>query len=373
MNRCSALGLALLLCALCATTPTWWEAARAEDGDALTITTWGGAYEAGQRAAYFEPFERAAGIEIRLKAYDGGVEPLRRQIETGDRGWDVLDMTEPDARAACDQGLLEPFDPNLLGPAPDGSAASVDFLDGAVLDCGVVHLVYATVLAYDDRAFPGEKPQRISDLFDIERFPGKRALRRQPIALLEWALLSYGVPVSQLRDLLSTERGLTLAFRKLDQIREHIVWWDSGSEPPALLASGEVVMASGFNGRFFNARVNEEIPITVIWDGQFLDSSVWVIAKGTAQRALAERFIGFATRAETMAALAQLIPYGPMRHSALRRIGLHAGSNVPILQHMPTSPANLRRAIRADSRWYAGTEAVRQRWFKAWLERGPEG
>lgn len=359
MNRSSAWLLLLSICLPAS--------AGAEPGQALSITTWGGAYEASQRAAYIGPFGRDAGTEIRLKPYDGGVEPLRRQQRAATGGWDVLDMTEPDARAACEEGLLEPLAPDSLAAAPDGTAAREDFLDGAFLECGVAHLVYATVLAYDDRAFSGDKPRRISDLFDIERFPGRRALRRQPIAVLEWALMSYGVPISQLKDLLSTERGLTLAFKKLDQIRDHIVWWDSGSEPPNLLKDGDVVMASGFNGRFFNARMNERTPITVIWDGQFLDTSVWVIAKGTPRLKLAERFVRFATRAESMAALAGLIPYGPMRRSALARVGLHAEANVAMLPHMPTAPANLARAIRADSVWYARTEALRQRWFKAWL------
>lgn len=335
----------------------------------LTITTWGGAYEASQREAYFAPFAREAGVDIRLKPYNGGVEPLRRQATSAGGAWDVLDMTEPDALAACEEDLLEPFDAKVLSAAPDGTPAREDFLSGAFLECGVAHIVYATVLAYDDRAFPGEKPHTVSDFFDVERFPGKRALRRKPIAVLEWALLSYGVPISQIYDLLSTERGMRLAFRKLDRIRDHIVWWDSGSEPPDLLESGEVAMASGFNGRFFNSRVNKNIPITVIWDGQFLDTSVWVISKDTPRRKLAEKFIRFATKAENMAAFARLIPYGPTRRSAIRRIGLHAKSNVPMLPHMPTSPNNLQRAIRADSLWYAHTELVRQRWFNEWLSQ----
>lgn len=376
MNRCSAYLLALWIgmpVLAQAESPqaesTQAESTQAEPARTLTITTWGGAYEASQREAYFEPFEREADVEIVLKAYNGGVGPLRQPAASG-ATWDVLDMTEPDVLAACAEGLLEPFDPKVLSAAPDGTSAQKDFLGGAFLDCGVVHLVYATVMAYDDRAFPGEKPQTVADFFDIERFPGKRALRRQPIALLEWALLSYGVPISQLYDLLSTERGLTLAFRKLDQIRDHIVWWESGSEPPALLKSGDVVMASGFNGRFFDARVNEGVPITVLWDGQLLDSSVWAIAKDTPRRDLAVEFIRFATGAAPMAGLAQLIPYGPMRRSAMRRIGLHALSNVPMLQHMPTSPSHLERAIRTDSLWYARTEGLRQRWFDAWLAKG---
>ncbi|MCE2493292.1 MAG: ABC transporter substrate-binding protein [Alphaproteobacteria bacterium] len=364
MNRYS---LCLLWFWLCIPATALSAQVQRDEAKTLIVTTWGGAYEAAQRQAYFAPFAQEAGVEVRLKAYNGSVDPLRRSGPSGGGEWDVLDMTEPDALAACAEGLLAPFDPRSLRPAPDGTPARKDFLSGAFLDCGVVHLVYATVLAYDDRAFPGEKPRTVADFFDLQRFPGKRALRRQPIALLEWALLSYGVPISQLYDLLSTERGMTLAFRRLDRIRDQIVWWEDGSEPVKLLERREVVMASGFNGRFFNARVNDDIPVTIIWDGQFLDMSVWAIAKDSPSRTLAESFIGFATRAENMAAFAHLIPYGPTRRSAIARIGLHARSNVPMLLHMPTAPLNLRRAIRSDSLWYARTEAVRQRWFRNWL------
>ena len=157
MNRFSAFLLALWI--------AFPALSHGEERRGLTVTTWGGAYEASQREAYFEPFEREAGVEIRLKEYNGGVDPLRR----GGTGWDVLDMTEPDALAACSEGLLEPLDPKIVSAAPDGTPADEDFLEGAFLDCGVVHLVYATVLAYDDRAFPGEKPRTVADFFDIAR------------------------------------------------------------------------------------------------------------------------------------------------------------------------------------------------------------
>ena len=83
----------------------------------------------------------------------------------------------------------------------------------------VAQLVFSTVVAFDVRAFPGEKPRGIADFFDVERFPGRRALRCAPVALFEWALLAYGMPPTQVYDLLSTERGLDLAVRKLEAIR----------------------------------------------------------------------------------------------------------------------------------------------------------
>jgi len=338
----------------------------------LTVVTWGGAYEASQRAAYFEPFTRETGIPVETVQYNGGVAALRDHLLSGRRPWHVIDMVIADAHSACAGGLLAPFDPAILAPAPDGTPASEDFIEGAFTPCAVIQLVTATVLAYDDRAFPGAKPQTVEDFFDLERFPGKRALRKAPVGLLEWALLSYGVPRAQLYDLLSTERGLRLVFRRLDRIRDELIWWEAGSEPPDLLKSGDVTMASGYNGRFFHAQVVEGAPISVIWDGQLVDFTTWAIPKGTPDRELAERFIRFATRTERMAAQANRISYGPARRSAQERIGLHVEAGVPMRVHMPTTEAHLERAILQDHEWYARTERLRHRRFEEWLERGSE-
>jgi putative spermidine/putrescine transport system substrate-binding protein len=348
--------------------------AAAQEGDLLTVVSWGGAYEAAQRAALFEPFEEATGIEVEVARYDGGLDDLREQAEGGDPDWDIVDMTEEDARAACAEGLIQPLDGRALaGAGPEGQPPGEDFLPGAFSACGVVHLVFSTVIAYDDRAFPGEKPQDIADFFDLEKFPGKRALRRAPSSLLEWALMAEGVPIAQIYDLLSTERGLRLAFAKLDEIREEIVWWRGGEEPVDLLKSGEVAMASGYNGRFFHAGTVEGAPITVIWDGQILDTDAWTIVAGSGHREEAERFIRFALGAERLAGLAERIPYGPSRRSALDRIGLNAETGAPMRDHLPTAERRLDRALHRDAQWYASTRALRERRFEEWLQQGGDG
>ncbi len=359
-----ALVLALLLPALAA------PAAAAADDRTLTVVTWGGAYEASQETAYFRPFEAKTGIDVETVRYDGGVDALRRHVTgNGATQWDVIDMIRADARAACDAGLLAPLDPGILAPAPDGTPPAKDFLPGALGDCAVTQLVFATVIAYNDKAFPGVKPRTVADFFDLEKFPGDRALRKAPVGLFEWALMSYGVPRQQLYDLLSTDRGLRLAFRRLDRLRGHLEWWTGGAEPVEMLKSGEVVMASGYNGRFFNARI-EGAPITVIWDGQLLDYNAWAVPKNADDADLARRFIRFATRTGNMAKQARHISYGPARKSARKRVGLHAEKGIPMRPHLPTAPRHLERAIRRDHDWYTRTKALRHRRFEAWLDEG---
>jgi len=337
----------------------------------LTVATWGGAYEAAQRAALFEPFTEATGIAIETVPYGGGTEALRNQLAGADPPeWDLVDMIRADALEACRAGLIAPLDTGALAPAPDGTPPEADFIDGAFGRCFVAHIAFATVIAYDDRAFPGEKPRTVADFFDLERFPGKRALRRAPVGLFEWALRSYGVPRTQLYDLLSTERGLRLAFDRLDEIRSETLWWETGAEPVRMLREGRAAMASGFNGRFFHAQMIEGAPIQVIWDGALLEFNVWAIPAGTPQRDLARRFIRFATRAEPLGALANRISYGPTRRSAQARVGLHAEAGIPMRPHLPTSPRHRARAIVKDDAWYAQTADLRRRRFRAWLAEG---
>ena len=343
------------------------DVAAADEPPTLTIATWGGAYEASQEAALFQPFTEATGIRIETVPYSGGVEALRAQVDAGNSAWDLIDMIQADADIACAEGLLEPFDPAILAAAPDGTPAGRDFIDDAFGECSVSQLVFASVVAYDDRAFPDEKPATIADLFDLEQFPGKRGLRKSPAGLLGWALRAYDVPQAQVYDLLSTERGLRLAFRQLDRIKGEIVWWEDGGRPVELLESGTVTMSSGYNGRFFHAQAVDNAPISIVWDSALLEHSTWAIVQGAADVEAAEAFIAFATSSASLAEMASRLAYGPARHSAQRRIGLHVSTGTSIEPHLPTTPRHRDRALVVDEDWYAHTADLRQRLFDDWL------
>ncbi len=343
-------------------------AAHADSGaPELTVVSWGGAYEAAQREAWFEPFTERTGVPVRVERYDGGLEGLREQVASGEVRWDLMDMTMSDTLAACREGLLTPLDHGQWAPAPNGIPAYRDFIDGAFTRCGLTHTIYATVIAFDRRAFPGVRPDSVKALFDTERFPGRRALQRSPAANLEWALLSYGVPRQEVYDLLSTERGLALAFERLSGIADHIVWWREGSRAPDLLARGEVTMASGYNGRFFHAAANEGAPIEIIWDGQIQERETWAIPRGAPHPELAARFMRFATSTERLAALARRIPYGPARRSATERVSTHVGTGIDMRPHLPTHSFNAPGAVRKDVSWYARTYDRIQERFRRWL------
>ena len=146
----------------------------------MTITGWGGAYQASQREAYFKPFTEKTGIKVVEEEYNGEVSKVRAMVQSGSVSWDVLDVDSQGAIEGCDQGVFEVLDWDRLG----GRDA---FLDGSTTDCAVGSVTYSTLFAYNADIFK-EGPTRIADLFDVEKFPGKRAFQKTPYGLFELAL-----------------------------------------------------------------------------------------------------------------------------------------------------------------------------------------
>lgn len=337
--------------------------------DSLTVVSWGGAYTKSQIEAYHKPYAKKTGMTINSEDYNGGLAEVKAQVEAGNVTWDLVDLELSDVLLGCQEGLLEELPLNELPPAPDGTPAAKDFLPGTLQDCGVATIVWSTIYAYDKTKFPNGGPKTMADFFDIDKFPGKRSLRKGPKPNLEFALMADGVPAAEVYETLSTEKGVDRAFRVLDKIKDHVVWWEAGAQPPQMLADGEVVMATAYNGRIFNAVATEGKPFEIVWDGQVWDLDLWGIPKGSKNRAAAIEFIKFSTDTQRLADQAAWISYGPARASSIPLIGKHAESGVEMGPHMPTSPANFRNALQNDPEWWADHQDELNERFAAWLAK----
>ncbi|MBR9869391.1 MAG: ABC transporter substrate-binding protein [Oceanospirillales bacterium] len=335
----------------------------------LTVVSWGGAYTKSQRQAYSDPFTAKTGIEIVDEDKSGnGLAGLRAQVEAGNVTWDVLDILEGDAILACDEGIAQQLDYEKdLSPGADGTPVMEDFVEGSLSGCYVPTIVYATLFSYNNNAFPGEKPSTIADVFDVKKFPGKRALEKKPDANLEWALVADGVPYNDVYDVLGTPEGVDRAFKKLSTIKDQIIWWDAGAQPPQLLADGEVAIASAYNGRIFNAQVVENQPFTIIWDGQVYELDGYIIPKGAPHKKAAMDYLRFATDTQRLADQTKYISYGPARKSSAPLVSTHLETGVEMAPHMPTNPENFKTPIKKNAEFWADNgDELRQR-FNAWL------
>jgi putative spermidine/putrescine transport system substrate-binding protein len=233
----------------------------------ITAVSWGGAYTKSQIEAYHKPWTAATGNVVVSEDYSGGIAEVKAQVDAGNVTWDIIDVEKSDAVRGCDEGLFMEIDPSTLPAGADGTPAEEDFVGGSFTDCAVANIVWSTIFAYDKSAMPNG-PETIADFFDTTKFPGKRGLRKSPKATLEMALAADGVASADIYDVLDTDEGVDRAFAKLDTIKNDVVWWEAGAQPPQLLADGEVAMTTAYNGRIFNAVAGEGKPFEIVWDAQ---------------------------------------------------------------------------------------------------------
>ena len=333
--------------------------ARADD--VLTIASFGGQYTASQVKAQYEPFAARTGVRIKSVDYNGGLAELTAQVRSGTVSWDVVDVELQDLDRGCADGLFEKIDKASLPAGANGVPAIQDFVPGALHACGVGTVIWSNVLAFNDTAFPGAKPSRMEDFFDLEKFPGRRGLPKRPHAILEWALMADGVAPSEVYRVLATPAGLERAFARLDRIKGQAVFWETGAQMIQLLADGEVALSAAYNGRVQSAISEDRKPLKIVWDRQVWNADYYAIVAGTRAKATALDFVRFATGTAPLAEQTKYIAYGPVRRSSQPLIAS------AIAVTLPTAPQNFRDALAFNAAWWtAHGDAINER-YAAWL------
>ncbi len=339
--------------------------------DTMTIVSWGGAYSSSQQNAYHEPYMEMTGVKIvNDESSAEAVAKMRAMSEANNVTWDVVDVVAADAMRLCDEGLAMEIDADeQLAPAPDGTPASEDFGDLMVSDCFIPQIVYSTTFGYRTDMVGDTPPTDICAVFDLEKYPGKRSLEKRPINNVEWALLCDGVPKDEIYDVLSTDEGVDRALAKLETIKDDVIWWSAGAETPQLLADGEVVMGSTYNGRLFSVIEEQDQPVAMLWDAQVFDLDGWVIpaclSEERKNRAL--HYVKFATDTQRLADQAKYISYGPARKSSAPLVGKHAELGIDMAPHMPTDPNNAQNTFLYNYEWWADNRDDLDQKFQAWL------
>ncbi len=326
-------------------------AAGASHARDLTVVGWGGASQKAQRAAYFEPYMKVTGNSLIEAEYNGEMAKIKAMVESNNVTWDVVEVEALELVRGCEEGLFMPLEWDNIG-SPE------DYISFAVSECGVGTFVWSTVLAYNaDKLETG--PTSWADFWDLEKFPGKRGLRKGAKFTLEFALLADGVLPDDVYKVLITPEGVDRAFKKLDEIKPHIQWWETGAQPPQWLAAGDVVMSSAYNGRISAAQAEGQ-NLKIAWDGMVFTLDYWAIVSGSPNAEQAYEFLKIAGQPENQLAYSRVIPYGPTNKQAVGELGPELMSN------SPTAPDHLARGVFSSTEfWVEYGEALEER-FNVW-------
>jgi putative spermidine/putrescine transport system substrate-binding protein len=222
--------------------------------------------------------------------------------------------------------------------------------------------VWSTVLAYNADKLTSA-PTSWVDFWDTKKFPGKRGLRKGAKYTLEFALMADGVAPKDVYKVLAGKDGQDRAFKKLDELKPSIQWWEAGAQPPQYLASGDVVMSSAYNGRI--AAVQKESNLKVVWNGGIYDFDAWAIPKGLdkTRAEAAKKFIAFSVQPQQQKTYSENIAYGPANTLAVPLLAKD------VLKDMPTTPENIANQVQIDvSFWADNGEQLEQR-FNSWAAK----
>lgn len=319
----------------------------------LTAVSFGGASKAAQTKAFYEPFEKATGNKVLGGEYNGEMAKVKAMVDTRSVSWNLVEVESPELARGCDEGLFEELDPSLAGNAED-------FIEGAIQPCGIGFFVWSTVLAYNADKL-ASAPQGWADFWDVNQYPGKRGLRKGAKYTLEFALMADGVPVKDVYKVLATKEGQDRAFKKLDELKPHIQWWEAGAQPPQYLVSGDVVMSSAYNGRI--AAVQDESNLQVVWNGGIYDFDSWAIPRGAKNLEMAKEFLSFTVLPEAQKTFSENIAYGPTNKKAIDLLPPER------LSLMPTTPENIANQVAIDVTFWADYGEQLEQRFNAWAAR----
>ena len=330
-------------------------------GESITFISEGGAFQAAIRRAWLDPLREMFGLDIVEESPGPGVARVRTQAETGNIAWDVIDLGTDQVAALLKTDSLGEYDPAIVD--------AKDLLDivrapGPYIAGGGI--TWSTILAYNTDVYPGDTgPKTWADFFDLENFPGRRSLRNE---------VSYGGQIQIQRlarnpELLHTPEGkLEVATPSREQMEEDFAWfadwveeagnniiyWDTGSQCPEFLISGEVDMCTAWNGRIYDAQQNGA-PLKICWECGFMTGTGgWTIAKGLKEQdpvkyELANLVTAWATFPEKNVRMAQFITYGPINKLSFQY--MDAPEYDLVRDELPTSGANIPFSILWDEIW----------------------
>jgi len=235
------------------------------------------------------------------------------------------------------------------------------YIAQAASDCGAGAYLTATALAWDREKFI--TPPSWPDFWDVARHPGRRGLQRNARGTLEIALLADGVGAGDVYHALRTPEGLDRAFRKLDQLKPFIQWWDKPSEPGQWLAAGKVLLTSAPAASLPGVGTAAHRRLAVQWAGSVISVASFVVPENAPDAAVAGIALIVAADPVRQALFAEATNLGPAVRDAVDLLPVSARGQ------SPSAPENMAGALAMDEGFWVDNRARLEARFLAWVAK----
>ena len=268
---------------------------------------WGGSYNNALHEIFFRPFEKATGIKV-VTSGPPDMAKLKASVQAGNVEWDMIEPLPTQVGTAANEGLLEPIDYGIVDLPSD----DVIFPLG-LQEYWIGFNTYMGGIGYHEGRFPdGKHPSTWRDFWDVEKFPGRRGLRKRPNDTLEIALMGAGMATKDIYPI-----DVDAAFASLEVIQPHLkLWYKTPAESISLLLNDELDFTFTYAGRVFNAR-KEGAPLRYSLDQVINLIGILAVPKGAKRKDDAMRLLNFMSLPERQAAFCDFFTNPPIRWSAL--------------------------------------------------------
>ncbi|PBC03374.1 ABC transporter substrate-binding protein [Mesorhizobium sp. WSM3860] len=307
----------------------------ASAADTITVASWGGTYQEAQTKAFFDPTAKELGITIKQDTTNG-LDDVRLQVTGNAVKWDITELGADECARGSKEGLFEKLDYNVI----DKSGINPKL----VHDDWVGISYTSVVLIYRTDVFGDKGPKTWADFWDVEKFPGRRALSgSQATETLSVAALAKGTPIDKVYPV-----DIDGALQSVDKVKGHIdAWWTSGAQAMQLVKDGEVDMASIWNGRAGTLR-KEGAPVSFSFDQGVLTADCMVIPKGSKNKDLAMKALARFVSPDLQANLPLYVDNGPANEKAFET------GKIPQerIKDINSAPENVKKQVLQDPEFW---------------------
>jgi putative spermidine/putrescine transport system substrate-binding protein len=312
--------------------------AQADSNEVVFVNFGGDAAKAAENI-YGKAFNESTGLDFVVDTSGPLTGKIALMVKSNQVTWDVTDSSFFINETLGSQGMLEPIDYSIVD--------KTKVFEGFAAEYCIAGYGYSNVLVYDSAATGGKKPESWADVWDLEKFPGKRTFSKFAYGDLEAALLADGVPRDELYPL-----DVDRAFKKIAQIKDHCIFWGGGAESQQLLRDGEVAMGAIWNSRALILAQDTGGRIVTVWKDGVFTTNAWAVPKGNPGGKNAMRLIASMQDPAQQVEILQAIGFAPVNPAAAEMVPSELRAD------NPSDPANRALQITMNNKWWGENEAA---------------